>query len=186
MGTVLTSGSNNGNYTPHPAGAYMAVLADVFTKDVPNKYKGSKNNRGQIDNRDTIKKLCLAFLTTEEIEINGEWKPRYASYWGSASWGTVEYPSNVRKFIKAWLPKLTDEMIESGFDLDTLIGKGAWITITHQVGRDGKTYANIVSAVTPPPGMNVPEIPSDFERHQDKQRAQAEEVASQEVDGDPF
>ncbi len=82
----------------------MAVCADVFTKEMPNKYKGQIDGRGKMDNRDTITKVCIAFLTDELMDINGEMVPRYASYWGTATLGTVDYPSNVRKFIKAWWP----------------------------------------------------------------------------------
>lgn len=166
----------------------MAVLADVFVKEVPNRYKGSVNNRGQVDTRDTIKKICLAFLTTETIEIDGKVKPRYASYWGSASWGTIDYPSNVRKFIKAWFPKITDAMIDGGIDLDTLIGRGAYITITQNTGKDGKVYANIVTAMQPPPGVAVPLVPADFERHHEKEMSAAEQPQTAPGDEDeaPF
>ena len=168
----------------------MAVCCDVFTKEMPNKYKGTTNQRGQVDTRDTITKVCLAFLTEEEIEIDGEMKPRYASYWGTATLGTADYPSNVRKFLKAWFPKLTDDHM-ANLDLDTFIGKGAYLTITHSVGKDGKTYANVTGAMQPPKGAEVPAVPSDFVRHNDKEQAaqqpKAQPVTTEEEDdGLPF
>lgn len=174
MSTVLQSGQSGTNsYTPHPDGTFMAVCADVFTRDMPNKYNGQVNQRGQVDTRETITKVCISFLTDEQIEIDGQMKPRYASYWASATYGSIDYPSNVRKFLKAWFPKLTDADME-GLDLDKFIGKGAYLTIVHSVSKDGKTYANITGAMQPPKGAECPAIPSDFVRHNDKAKGEAE------------
>lgn len=194
MATVMTEGNNSVNYTPHEPGAFMAVCADVFMKEVPNRFKGSVNNRGQLDNRDTVTKLCVAFLTTEMIEIEGKMKPRYVSVWFSASWGTVDYPSNARKFFKTWQPRVTDAMIAKGIDMDQFIGRPAWLTIVQNTGKDGKVYANVVSAVTPPPGQPTPLIPADFVRHKDKEQngtlpqAQSEPATANLADTDdlPF
>jgi hypothetical protein len=173
MSTVLTSGqSNSGNFTPHPDGTFMAVCCDVFTKEMPNKYKGQTNQRGQVDTRETITKVCISFLTEETIEIEGQIKPRYASYWGTATLGTPDYPSNVRKFIKAWFPKLTDEHM-ARLVLDQFVGKPAYLTITHSKSQDGKVWANVTGAMQPPKGANVPAIPADFTRHNDKDAAPA-------------
>lgn len=179
MGTVLNQGSGERKeYTPHPAGNFMATCCDVFLKNVPNKYKGSVNNRGQVDTRETVDKVCIAFMTTEAVEVDGKMKPRYISFWGNASWGTVDYPSGTRKFVKAWHPKITDAIIANGFDLDKLIGQPAWLTVVQNTGKDGKVYANIVSAVTPPPGMGGPAIPADFFRHKDKDQQPAQAPAA--------
>lgn len=188
MPTVLSSGQASNDYTPHPAGSFMAVCADVFIKTQPNKYKGQRNDKGKIDERETVDKVCIAFLTEEPIEIDGELKPRYAGFWASASMGTVDYPSNARKFLKGWWPTLTDAQIDEGFDLDKLIGKGAYLTIAHAV-KDGKTYANIVGTAQPPKGATVPQIPADFKRHQEKEAAKVGTMTNDglgEQDGDPF
>jgi len=148
----------------------MAVCADVFTKVKPNKYKGTVGNNGKPDTRDTITSICISFLTDEVIEIDGTLKPRYASFWATASLGTPDYPSNLRKFLKAWIPALKDSDLES-FDADKLIGRGAYLTIAHSVDAAGKTWANIMGAMTPPKGADVPKIPADFVRHKDKDAA---------------
>lgn len=150
----------------------MAVCADVFTKVKPNKYKGTVGNNGKVDTRETITSICVSFLTDEPIEVNGAMVPRYASYWATASLGTVDYPSNLRKFLKAWIPSLKDADFNE-FDMDKLIGRPAYLTISHSVGQDGKTWANIMGAMTPPKGASVPMIPHDFKRHQDKVEGEA-------------
>ena len=169
----------------------MAVCCDVFLKEQPNKFKGQVNQRGQVDGRDTVTKLCISFMTTEMIEIEGKMKPRYASVWFSASWGTSEYPSNARDFVKTWQPKITDANIAK-LDTEKLVGLPAWLTIVHNVGKDGKTYANVKSAVMPPPGQPAPLIPVDFVRHDAKpenapaKAASAPVPAAAETDDLPF
>lgn len=163
----------------------MAVCCDVFLKEQPNKFKGQVNQRGQVDSRETVTKLCVSFITTEQIEIDGKMKPRYASVWFSASWGTAEYPSNARDFVKTWQPKITDANIAK-LDTEKLVGLPAWLTIVHNVGKDGKTYANVKSAVMPPPGQPAPLIPADFVRHDEKPenaQAKAQTSAAREVPG---
>jgi hypothetical protein len=54
---------------------------------------------------------------------------------------------------------------------DKLIGRGAYLTIAHSVDAAGKTWANIMGAMTPPKGADVPKIPGDFVRHKDKDAA---------------
>jgi hypothetical protein len=41
MPVVLKSTPDSGNasFEPHPPGSFLAVLADVFVKATPNKYK---------------------------------------------------------------------------------------------------------------------------------------------------
>lgn len=163
MATTLSNGG--GSFKQHEPGTFMATCCDVFTMEFENKYKGTKNDRGQIDNRDKVEKVCISFLTTETIEVDGKKRSQKVSFWGSASWGRADYPSGTRNFVKTWMPKITDAIIANGFDMDRLIGQSAWITVAER-GSKGNTY--VISAVTPPPGMGGPAIPADFVRHKDK------------------
>jgi len=169
---------SSSNFTPHPSGTFMAVCCDVFTKEVENKYKGSKDYKGNIDTRDTLTKVCISFLTEETIEIDGQTKPRYASFWAAFKMGTSEYPSNLRTFLMAWYPTMTHEQVED-MDLDKLVGKAAYLTITHSESG-GKTYANVKGAAQAPKGVAAPAIPADFIRHKDKER---QEVLSEVKNG---
>jgi hypothetical protein len=167
---ITSSGSGSNDFTPHPEGPCMAVCADVFTKVKPNKYKGQTGNNGKEDTRDTVTSICVSFLTDQTIEIEGKTKPRYASFWATASMGTDDYPSNLRKFLRGWFPALKSGDFER-FNAEKLIGRGAYLTIAHSVDQQGKTWANIVGAMTPPKGSPVPAIPADFVRHKDKDNA---------------
>lgn len=161
-------------FDPHPVGAFMAVCADVYTVEQDNPYFGQMKSNGKPDTDEKVTKVCIAFLTEEVIEIAGEMKPRYASIWAKLTWGTVDYPSKLREFVKGWFPATKDDQFKA-LEIDRLIGQGAYLTIVHNTKGD-KTYANIVSAVKPPSGATVPLIPPDFVRHEVKEanKAQAE------------
>jgi len=77
--------------------------------------------------------------------------------------------STLRKFLGDWRGKaFTDEEAKS-FDITKLLGAECQISVSHQVSdKDGKTYANVKSAVMPPPGQPAPLIPADFVRHDHK------------------
>lgn len=178
MATILKSTETEGaNFEPHPAGSFLAVLADVFVKSFPNKYKGQAltmgKNKGKPDERETIDKVCFAFLTEEPIEVDGELKPRYASFWAGAGLGTAEYQSNARKFLKGWWPTLTDAIIDAGLDLDKFIEKGAYLTIAQSIDKrdPNKVWSNVIGAMQPPKGSTIPQIPADFVRHDNKPAA---------------
>lgn len=166
---TIESSSNKQKFEPHPSGPFAAVCADVFTVEQPNMFKGQVLASGKTDERDTVTNICIAFLTTETIVIDGVTKPRYAGFWAAAKKGTTEYPSKVREFVKGWYPKLTDEKFDAAdFDFEKLIGQGAYITIGHKLKKNGDTKVEIKGAMTPPPGMPIPQIPTDFVRHKDK------------------
>lgn len=165
MSTIIEA--PKGNYTPHPEGTFMAVMADCWLETKPNPFKGSPRDKKDpskgVDTRETITEVILAFLTDEVVEIAGEMKPAYVRYRATAS---VAETSNLRKFLKGWFPKLQDADFER-FDADKMIGRGAYLTVAHRESK-GNTYANVVNAAAPPKGAAIPSIPSDFVRRKDK------------------
>ena len=61
--------------------------------------------------------------------------------------------SALRQFIVSWRGRpLTSNELDAGFDLEKLIGANCQLQIIHQLGRDGKTYANI-GAILPIKGV---------------------------------
>jgi len=162
-------------------------MRDAYLQTKPNPWKGrwrdEKDHSKGKDERETITEIFMEFLTEHQVEINGSMMPGFARYRATAS---VADGSNLRKFLKAWFPALKDEDF-ARFDADKLVGKGAYITVAHNVGKDGNTYANIVGAMQPPKGSALPAIPKDFVRHEDREKAaaQAAPVAQQPVATSP-
>lgn len=151
-------------------------------------FKGQVLNNGKVDIRETVTNVCVSFLTTETIVIDGVSKPRYVGFWASWKKGTVEYPSKLRDFVKGWFPKLTDEKIDDpAYDFEKLIGQGAYVTVIHKPRKDGSIKAEVKGAMTPPPGMPIPAIPADFVRHKDRaENEQAAKGAQSIRDEQPF
>lgn len=171
MPTVIES--KESNFIPHPEGQYVAIVRDTFLRDRPNPFKGQQRDKKDpskgIDNRDTITEIIIEFLTDHVVEVNGDMLPGYVRYVATAS---VSENSNLRKFLKGWFPQLKDEDFKR-FDADKLIGKGAYITVAHRLDKRGGTWANVVVAMQPPKGSDLPTIPHDFVRHEDKVQAEA-------------
>lgn len=153
-------------FEAHPEGTFMAVCRDIYMKKDVNPYFGkvSKFN-GKVDERATMRRIYFEFLTDEPIEIGGKMVPRFVRYRANVSW---HEDSNLRKFIRGWSPTLGKD---DEADLQALVGKGAYLTIAHNVGTDGKTYANVVGAAAPPKGATVPMVPSEFVRNKDRDGA---------------
>lgn len=160
-------------FVPHPEGQHIAIVRDTFLRTRPNPFKGSlrdqKDPSKGVDNRETITELIIEFLTDCDVEIGGEIKPGFVRYTATAS--TAEN-SNLRKFLKGWWPALKDEDFKR-FDADKLIGKGAYITVAHRPDKKGNVWANVVVAMQPPKGSQLPTIPADFVRHEDRPETEA-------------
>lgn len=163
MPTVIEAPQND--FVPHPAGTFIAVLRDTFFRDRPNPWKGQLRDDGSTDDRDTIREIVFEFLTEHEVQVGDKMLPGFVSYTATPS---LAENANLRKFLKSWFPQLKDEDLKR-FDADKLIGRGAYLTVAHNVSKkNGKTYANVVGAMQPPKGSTLPAIPADFIRHEDR------------------
>jgi hypothetical protein len=74
--------------------------------------------------------------------------------------------SRLLPFIEKWRGKLTKDQ-KDRFDLESLIGVGALIQVSHNDTEQG-TFANIDSIMKLPKGTNAPPIPADYQRMQDR------------------
>lgn len=189
MSELMMSNDNTG--TPidaHPEGTFMAVCRDIWVERKPNPNYPGKNRWGNDEQKELVR-VCIDFLTDEPIEINGQMRPRFIRYKANQSWGEK---SNLREFVAKWNPGL-GKMDKA--DLEVMVGKGAYLTITHDNGHDGKVWANVTGIAPPPKGAIIPAIPSDFMRHKFKDAPQAVQTQRQdppvkgldtEDDGLPF
>lgn len=175
MSTIIEAPKSN--FVPHPEGSFVAVLRDTYIATRDNPWKGMPRDKSDpskgVDTRETITEIFMEFLTEHEVEVNGKMLPGYARYTATAS---LAENANLRKFLKSWFPALKDADF-ARFDADKLVGKGAYITVAHRESK-GNVYANVIGAMQPPKGVTLPEIPSDFVRHNDK----AEQVTSDPVE----
>ena len=162
---------DNKGFEPHPEGSYPATCVDIFefTKENTNfnKPKPFKNDKGEyeIDTRPTITSVCVSFMTSEEMMLDGKMVPRYVSFWAPKTW---HEKGNLRKFVAGWIPAFA---ADDNFDEEQLIGAHALVNVVRYVNSGGYEKAKIVGAMQVPKMMEhlCPAIPSDFVRHNDKQ-----------------
>lgn len=172
----LTSARNEDKkeFDVHPKGTFMAVCRDIWVerKDNP-KYPGT-NPWGNPEPKQLVK-VCVDFLTDEPIEIGGKMLPRFIRFKANNSWGEK---AALRDFVSRWDPAMgkMDEV-----DLEQLVGRGAYLTIDHNTGKDGNTWANVVGVAPPPKGATIPMVPAEFVRHKDKQGA-----GTSQLNNEPF
>ena len=104
-------------FDPHPTGPYVARICDQWEVEQENPYFGSTNPDGKVDERRTVTNVCIAMLTAESIEIDGQLRPRWVSFWASKSW---HEKSNLRKFVAGFDPSFA---ANDQADPEELIGK---------------------------------------------------------------
>ncbi len=144
-------------FEPHPEGAFLAICRDIHITRKPNPRAGGTNKYGGIEPEEIVR-LIVEFLTEEEIDINGQMLPRFASIGFAPSWHA---DSRLRRFVSGWDPGMGK--LDS-IDLEALVGRGAYLVIQHHTSEDGRLYANIVSAAAPPRGAVLPQIPAGYVR----------------------
>jgi len=161
------SNENKGGGTkfePHPPGVFAAVCCDVFEMVVPNPYHGQADKfTGKVDNRTEVTKVCIAYLTSETIEIDGEVKPRFTSFWAAQSW---HEKSKLRTFVAKWIPEVGK--MES-IDPETLVGRKALVSVENYNKRNGDIGHSVAAAMALPKAMEsgVPSL-EGYTRHKDK------------------
>ena len=137
-----------GDYAPVPAGNHVARIYSIIhigttLEDTP--WGAKERNKVRIT-------WELPNETKVFKEENGP-QPFSISGTYTLNWGEK---ANLRKLVEGMLgTALYTEEVET-FDLETLIGSTCLLNVAHNQ-KDGKTYANIVSAAPLPKGMTAPD-----------------------------
>ena len=150
---IIAKESGTSSFTPHPEGDYPAVCVDVVDLGmVKYEWKGETKEQHKID---------IVFF-------GGEWKrlddgtsvPLTARERFTL---TLSEMGKLRPFLEGWRGKrfTGDEL--KGFDVEKLLHAPAYINIQH-VEKNGKTYANIITCIRLPKGLEAPEIPTEYVR----------------------
>lgn len=152
------SEKKSSNFTPCPEYTGRAVCVDVTPPEIKNTDFGPKE------------KFRLVF---EIDEMNtASQKPSRHCVWSTGFTTSLNEKSSFRKFLKTWFGRdLTAQELEE-FDTETLIGKPAFVVVTHSQGDDGTTYANIMACT--PHKQGEPLTPSGhFIRKKDREASKA-------------
>ena len=154
----ITGNNDNREFENCSEGITAAVLADVVDLGmVESTFNGETK---------TQHKLRMVFLTAKKMT---DGRPFYVSQQFTAS---LYEKGNLARFLAQWFNRPLTKAEQNEFDLDTLIGAQAQLSIVHTKSeKNGKTYANIFSIAPLPkfdPDTGLPfakvDIPADFKR----------------------
>lgn len=159
-------------FTPAPEGLHQAVCVDVHDIGLQKTPWGEKHK---------------VLLVWQINEVNPELGKRFdirAFYTLSLS-----EKANLRRDLECWRGRKFTEEELAGFDLEKLLGANCQLQIVHNLGDEGKTYAN-VQAIVPFTGKLGPKMqPEEYVRLKDRARANgngAAPAAAADDDDIPF
>lgn len=134
----IVAKSSGTNFVPAPSGAHSAVCVDVVDLGMLEVSFGGKKK--------TQHKIRMVWQIAEVMPDNKPFivQKRYTL--------SLHEKAGLRKDLESWRGKaFTADELE-GFDLEVLIGVTCLLNVL-QVQRDGDTYANVVSIMRLPKGV---------------------------------
>jgi hypothetical protein len=132
-----------------------AVLADIVDKGmVDNKFKpGTKQHK------------CYFVWIMSEEDSDGKNKRVFESFTVS-----LNSKATLRKRYKELTGKKDEDIDrEKTVDLDSLIGTKRYLVLSQEDGENGKSFIKVMATMPLKKGQTAPDIPTDFQRKQDKQ-----------------
>jgi hypothetical protein len=159
-------------FYPCPPGPHMATCIDVVDLGTPDWTKNPQNPMGAHKVKLVFHVKALDESTGEPIK-NPNDKPWVVGQMFTMYFGPKSF---LRRFVENWIGKLTPEQAKA-FNEDSLVGKDAYITVTHsepKINQKGEEviYANVDSASKPLVGMKGPGLIPDYQREKDRPKTQ--------------
>jgi hypothetical protein len=150
MGLYASEGGS-GTFQIATEGVVRGVCADVIDLGIRPGFEGKPTP-----------KVALVFQIDE---LDKEGKPLQVQQWFTLS---MNEKANLRKFLESWRGKKFEMGEAAQFDLLSLVGKGALLTLVHgRPNAAGKVYANIQTLSPMMRGMEPLQI-SDYVRREPK------------------
>jgi hypothetical protein len=148
MSLIVKRTTSEGGFEPLEAGSYPAtvyMLVDLGKQTVT--WEGVSDLKHQ---------LWIGFEIGGETRDDG--KPLTMGKKVNLSFNEK---STLFGMVKSLFPGITDDQLDE-FDLTTIIGKSALVTISHYTSRDGYARAKLESTLTPlPKGVKAPQMRSE-------------------------
>lgn len=148
--SFIVKGSDS-TFTPAPAGTHSAVCVDVIDLGLQSTAFGEKHRARfvwEID--ETNPDFAAPFLVFATMNVS------------------LHENSTMGELLRRWRGKdFTPEELE-GFNIENVLGAPCLLTVEHNQGADGKTYANVAAAVPLPKAMPRLEPSGTYVREIDK------------------
>lgn len=153
-------------FTPHPEGQFSAACVDCINL-------GEKVEQYAGQGRKLTHKVSLVFRTGETRD-DGEYHEVSKEFTLSTN-----EKGNLRKFLTSWRGRSFTDQEAERFEVHTLVGVPALLTVEHKKSGAGRTYANIISVTRLPKGLEPPAT-GEYERAEfweKRKKEYAEEAA---------
>ena len=136
--------SQSGDFSILEAGQYPArcyAVVDIGTRDT--EWQGVSKKKREL--------VIMFEFPTEltQFKKDGPKEPFVLSKYLTLS---LSDQGKMKPFVEAWLGK----KIDATFDLFSLVGQTAFISVSHEQGKNGKTYANIGTIMPLPKLIECP------------------------------
>lgn len=146
----IVKGSES-TFTPAPAGTHSAVCVDVIDLGMQDTQFGAKHR---------------ARFVWEIDEDRPDYGDRFLVF--ATMNVSLHESSSMGALLRRWRGKDFTPEEEKGFDIENVIGAPCLLTVEHNEGRDGNTYANVAAAVPLPKGMTKIEPSGSYVRQKDR------------------
>jgi hypothetical protein len=141
-----------GDFNTAPEGLHNAVCVDMVDLGVKKTPWGDKHK-------------CRLWWQLEVRDDEGRRHTVFKDYTVS-----LDQKANLTKDLEAWRGRQFTEQELDGFDVETVIGAPCQLQVSHNLGSNGNTYANVMTVV--PVGKGMTKIrPEDWTRIQDREAA---------------
>ena len=146
------------DFEPAPAGPAAAVCIDVVDLGLRDTPFGTK------------RKLRIVWAIDKRMKSPDRKTLGKPYIVGKHYTWSLHKKSTLRSDLENWAGKKFKEsvLVKDGYDVERLLGKPAFLSITHNTKDDGTTYANVTALMPLPDGMHAPLPDPTYIRQKDR------------------
>jgi hypothetical protein len=144
--SIIAQQNNNGAGQTVPAGTHVARCYQIIhIGTIVDTYQGEEK---------LVNKVRLVFELPLETADFGKGEQPFSI--GRDFTLSMHEKSGLRAFVQSWLGKAMSDSDASKFDIGTLLGKEAMVSVMHRTATTGRTYADLKGASPLAKGMTCP------------------------------
>jgi hypothetical protein len=144
--SIIAQSNNNSAGQTVPAGTHVARCYQIIhIGTIVDTYQGEEK---------LVNKVRLVFELPLETADFGKGEQPFSI--GRDFTLSMHEKSGLRAFVQSWLGKAMSDSDASKFDIGTLLGKEAMVSVMHRTSNTGRTYADLKGASPLAKGMTCP------------------------------
>jgi len=144
--SIIAQQTNNSGGQTVPAGTHVARCYQIIhIGTIVDTYQGEEK---------LVNKVRLVFELPLETADFGKGEQPFSI--GRDFTLSMHEKSGLRAFVQSWLGKAMSDAEANRFDIGTLLGKEAMVSVMHRTANTGRTYADLKGASPLAKGMTCP------------------------------